>query len=71
MRIGELIAHYISAVTEMVQEERWTLDLISSFKTGGEELNCLGEVSDKESASTGLDAQVLFARQQVGKMCVE
>lgn len=66
MRISELIAHYISAGLDGAGGEE---DLVSSFRTGGEESNCLGEVPDKESVSIGLDARVLFARQQVGKAC--
>lgn len=44
-----ILLHIAFPLTEMMQVERKALDLVSSFRTGGEELNCLGEVSDKES----------------------
>lgn len=44
-----ILLHITFPLTGMAQVERRALDLVSSFRTGGEESNCLGEVSDKES----------------------
>lgn len=66
MRIGDLIAHYISADKDGAGgEEGFRLYFIIQDRWS-EESNCLREVSDKESARIGLDAWVLFARQQGG-----
>lgn len=64
-----ILLHVTFLLTEIVQVERRASDLVSSFRTGGEESNCLGKVPDKESVGNGLDAWVLFARRQAGEVC--